>query len=146
MDIEVLRVRMTEEELTSLTGENVPPDTGVKGLRITLTMEGIQVNGQYTGMLLPISFETLWEPLIIEEQLQARLARITVAGFPATKLRGVLLRVLADNIGGQPGVHFEGEVIRLDLAVLLAAHKIPVRVKPTAVRCAPGFLVLEAGV
>ena len=29
---------------------------------------------------------------------------------------------------------------------LLAVNKLPLRVKPTAVRCAPGVLILEAGV
>jgi hypothetical protein len=145
MDIEVVRVRVSQETLNSLMGERVPPDLGLKGLRITLTTEGIQVNGQYT-MVLPISFETLWEPLVVGEQLQGRLTRITVAGFPATKMRGVLLKVMADNIGGQPGVHFEGDVIRLDHDAFLKAHKVPVRVKPLAVRCEPGFLVLEGGI
>jgi hypothetical protein len=145
MDIENLRVRVAEEELNALVKEHLPADLGLQGLRIVLTAEGIGVHGQYTTMLMPISFETLWAPEVAKGQVQASLTRVNVAGFPATKLRGVLLKVIADNIGGQPGVHFEGEVVRLDLDAFLAAHKIPLRVRPTAIRCTAGALILEAG-
>lgn len=145
MDIEVLRVRVTEEELDSLVQKHVPADLGLAGLRIVLTAEGIGVRGQYTTMVMPISFETLWEPAILRGQVHARLVRVNVAGFPATKLRGVLLKVIADNLGGQPGVYFEGEAVRLDLDALLAAHQIPVRFKPKAIQCTAGALIFEGG-
>jgi len=145
MDIESLRLLVTEEELNSLLQEQLPKDTGVRNLRIGLLPEGVQVNGQYTTMLMPIAFETLWELSVAEGQIQARLMTVKVAGFPATKLRGVLLSALADNLSEQPGVKIQDEVVRLNLNELLEARDVPVRVNPKAIHCARGQLVFEGG-
>ncbi len=145
MDIETLRLRISGEEINALVDEHLPEDTGVRDLRIALTAEGVQMTGRYTGMLLPLSFETLWVCGVAEGRLQARLSQMRVAGFPATKLRGVLLGVLAENITDLPGLHVQDDVIHLDVNVFLEARAIPLRLTPSAVNCQPGWIVLEAG-
>ena len=145
MDIETLRLRISSEEINALVGEHLPEETGVQDLRILLTAEGILVTGRYTSMILPRSFETLWVCDVAEGLLQARLSQVRVAGFPATKLRGVLLSVLAENFAGLPGLFVKDELIHLDVNVLLQSQAIPLRLTPSAVYCQPGFFVLEAG-
>jgi hypothetical protein len=145
MDIEALRLLITEDELNSLLQEHLPTDAGVRNLRVGLLPEGVQVNGQYTTMLMPIAFETLWELSVTEGHIQARLATVKVAGFPATKLRGVLLSALADNVSQEPGVTIQDEVIRVNLNDLLRSRDVPVRLTPHVIRCARGALVFEGG-
>lgn len=143
MDIERLRLRITEESVSSLAQEHLPPNAGVQDLKIALTAEGVQVSGRYTGMLLPLSFETLWEPGVNEGRLQARLAQVRVAGFPATRLRGVLLSTLADNVNGVPGLQISEDVVTLDANVFFQGQKVPLRMTFTAIHCQAGLLVLE---
>jgi hypothetical protein len=146
MDIEVLRLRTTDEELTMLARQNTPPDTGVKDLEIRIQAEGIVICGKYTGMLVPISFETLFEPSISEGIVEARLATVKVAGFAANNIRKVLLTMLTDMIEQQPGITVKNDTIRLDLAALLEGYDLPVRVVPKSLYCRPGFLVIDGGI
>jgi hypothetical protein len=146
MDIEVLRVRTTDEELTMLAQKNTPPDTGVKDLAIRIQSEGVVISGKYTGMLVPISFETLFEPTIIGEIVEARLASVKVAGFAANNIRKVLLNMLTDMIEKEPGITVKDDTIRLDLAAMLKGYDLPVRVVPKSIYCRPGFLVIDAGI
>ena len=146
MDIEVLRLRTTDEELTMLARENTPADAGVKDLEIRIQAEGIIISGKYTGMLVPISFETLFEPAITEGIVEARLATVKVAGFAANNIRKVLLNMLTDMIEQQPGITVKNDTIRLDLVALLEGYELPVRVVPKSLYCRPGFLVIDGGI
>ena len=145
MDIELLRLRVSAEEINALVKEHVPAETGVRDLRIVPTADGVQMTGRYSGMLLPMPFDLLWVCSVVEGQIQAQLTQVRVAGFPATKLRGVLLGVVAENLANLPGLQIKDDVIRLDVNTFLQARSIPIRVTPSAVHCQPGLIVLEAG-
>jgi len=145
MDIEILRLRVSGEEINALVKEHMPEETGVRDLRIVPTVEGVQMTGRYSGMLLPMPFDLLWVCSVVEGQIQAQLSQVRVAGFPATKLRGVLLGVVAENLANLPGLLVKEDVIRLEVNTFLQARCIPVRVTPSAVHCQPGWIVLEVG-
>ncbi len=145
MHIETLRLRVSGEELHALLLEHLPQDAGVENLELTLTADGVQMTGKYTGMLLPLSFDTLWVLGVAEGQLRAQLAQVRVAGFPATKLRSVLLAVLAENIAGVAGLQVSDDRIHLDVNALLQDQGIPVRIPLSAVHCQTGWIILEAG-
>ncbi len=145
MDIETLRVRVSGEEINALVKERVPEEAGVRDLRIIPTAEGVQMTGRYTGMLLPLGFDLLWVCSVTAGQLRAQLSQVRVAGFPATKLRGVLLGVLSEYLTSQAGIQIQEDVILFDVDAFLRAQDIPVRVTLTAVHCQAGWIVLEAG-
>src|SRR5262249_31140281 len=125
--------------------EHLPQETGVENLQIVPTPEGVQMTGRYAGMLLPLAFETLWVLGVTTGQLQAQLTQVRVAGFPATKLRGVLLSVLAENIAGLPGLQVHDDQVLLDVNAFLKEHDVPVRLTLSAVHCQSGWIILEAG-
>jgi hypothetical protein len=145
MDIQELRVRIAEDEANTLLQERLPANAEVKDLRVQLNPDGVHVQGKYSGMLVPISFDMLWEVEVAGGEILARLARLSVAGLPAGKLRGVLLNVLADNVAGQPGVVFNQDTIHIDINAILQAQDVPVRLRPRAIRCDQGSLIFEAG-
>jgi hypothetical protein len=145
MNIEALRLVVTEEEANTLLIENFPKDAGVEDLRIAFAPNGIQVRGKYPTMLLHISFETSWTVTVSEGLLAARLSDIRVSGLPAGKLRGVLLGMLADTLTQNPGVTVQGDVVQVDLNAALKAKEVPVSIRLTGVHCTTGKLVVEAG-
>jgi hypothetical protein len=144
MDIETLRLRVSGEEINALLGEHLPEETGVQNLQVLPTAEGIQMTGRYTGMLLPLSFETLWVLGVAEGRLRAQLTQVRVAGFPATKLRGVLLGVLAENIADVAGLMVQDDQVHFDVNVFLEDQAVPLRLTPSAIHCQPGWIILEA--
>lgn len=146
MDIEVIRIKTTDLELSSLARENTPPDLGVKDLEIRIVADGITITGKYTGMMMPISFETFFEPQVVAGIVEARLANVKVAGFPANTIRKVLLSMLSDLMEQQPGIRVDDEIIRLDLMALLAGYDLPLRVVPKTIYCRPGFLIIDGGI
>jgi hypothetical protein len=145
MDIEALRLVVSEEEVNTLLTQNLPRDSGIEDLRITFTPEGVQVRGKYPTMLMRISFETFWTVSVGEGLLVARLSDIKVSGLPAGKLRGVLLGMLTDTLTQHSGVIVQGDVVQIDINKALQAKDVPVRIRLSAVRCTTGRLVIEAG-
>jgi hypothetical protein len=77
--------------------------------------------------------------------LVMRLAAVKVSGLPARMLRGVLLKTIRDMAAGEPGVAVDEETIRIDLARHTGAQRVRLRLNLTAVRCAAGELMIEAG-
>jgi hypothetical protein len=145
MDIQTLRLVVREDEINQFLPRVLAADAAVENLRLRVTPEGLVVLGDYPTMMFKMSFETLWEVSAAEGQVQARLASIKVAGLPATLLRGVLLKVIRDATGHQPGIRVVDESVFVDVAQLLQARKVPVSLHLTGLSCGTGQVVLEAG-
>ena len=146
MDIEVFRIRTADQELTDLARENTPEDIGIQDLDIKVQVDGIAITGKYTGMMMPIQFETFFEPVVSNGIVEARLTSVKVAGFSANNIRKVLLSMISDLMEQQPGLSIDNETIRLDLSALLAGYDLPLRVVPKNVHCQPGFLIIDGGI
>src|SRR4051812_46249167 len=99
MEIQSLRLFITDADLAPLVAEVAAGQEGIEGLRAHLTPEGVQVEGQYaTGFGFKVPFETLWQLSPAGPGLEVRLAAIRVGGMPANMLRGVLLRMIRDAV------------------------------------------------
>jgi hypothetical protein len=145
MEIQTLKLFLTEDEVNDLV-RRFAPDTGsIENLRIRLTPEGVLVQGEYPTMVLRVRFETLWEPRGEGPEVVARLASVRVSGIPAKLLRGALLKVIRDLVGQEIGVRVADDGVRVHLEEIARAHGLPLRINVTAVRCSIATMVLEAG-
>jgi hypothetical protein len=145
MDIEKLRLVITEGEINPLLAERLPSDVTLEDLRVRLTPEGVWVLGKYPTPLLSMSFETLWSVTVAEGVVEARLENVKVAGLPAGRLRGILLRLLADSLPPQPGVHIGDGLVRVAVNEVLAARDVPLRLTLSRIECGDGRLTVVAG-
>lgn len=145
MEIQTLRLAVTEQELNELVAEAPSGKNAVENLRVRLTPEGIVVLGDYPTMFMKMAFETLWEVKGLGSIVEARLASVKVSGLPAGMLRGVLIKTLRDLLATEPGVTVTNESIRFDLSQHTMLQRLRLRVHLTAVRCTPENLVIEAG-
>jgi hypothetical protein len=145
MEIQTLKLFLTEEEVNGLA-RRFAPDTGsIENLRIRLTPEGVVVQGEYPTMVMRVRFETLWEPQGAGPEVVARLATVRVSGLPAKLLRGALLKMIRDAVGEQIGVRVGDDGVRVHLEEIARAHGLPLRINVTAVRCSIATMVIEAG-
>jgi hypothetical protein len=145
MDIQALKLFVTEDEINDLLARFLPPDLPVQKLGVRLTPEGVVVQGVYPTLLVKMAFETLWEITAAGTEVEARLADVKVAGLPAGKLRGLLVKMIRDAASREAGVCVRNESVRVDVGEALRAKGLPLRVNFTGVRCSLNSLVLEAG-
>jgi hypothetical protein len=145
MEIQSLRLSITEGEINALLAEFAPGDPPVENLLVRLTPEGIVVQGDYPTMLMKVAFQTLWQVRGYGSVVETRLNNVQVSGLPAGILRGVLLKTIGDTIAQQPGVLIEGESILIDLSRQPALQKLRLKINLTGVHCVADELVIEAG-
>ena len=145
MEIQSLRLSITEEEINALLTEFAPDDPPIENLRVRLTPEGILVEGDYPTVLMKVAFQTLWQVKGYGSVFEAQLANVQVSGLSARMLRGVLLKTLRDTLVQQPGVRVEEESILIELSQQPAVQKLRLRMNLTGIHCVPEELVIEAG-
>ena len=145
MEIQSLKLLVSEDELNELVRQHQHEMGAVEKLRLRLTPEGVIVQGEYPTFLMKMAFETLWELGVNGPEVQARLAAVRVAGLPAGMLKGALLKMIADVAGKEPGVRLQDDVVSVHLEEAARARGLFLRVCLNAVRCSVGCLVVEAG-
>lgn len=146
MEIQALKLLVTEADLAAILTEHLSGQEGVEKLQASLLPEGVRLKGEYaTGFGFKVPFETLWGLTASGPCVQAKLDEVKVAGLPAAMLRGALMRVIRDGVEGQAGVSVEAETVKIDLPMAACEYGVELRVNLTAVRFAAGELVVEAG-
>src|SRR4051794_8477110 len=124
MDIELLRVVVTEDEANATAAREAQSSEDVDNLRLRFTPEGLVVTGRYTGGFIKLPFETRWEITVDAGTVVARLATLKVAGLPAGKFRGMILKVIQDTLGGpDAGCAVTDDAVRVDPSAALKARK-----------------------
>lgn len=145
MEIQALKLLVPEDALNRLLAEHLPKDVPVQKLAVRLAPEGIRVQGEYPTVFMKVAFESLWALGVVAGQVEARLVDVKVSGIPATMLRGVIFKVLKENVSDEPGIAVEGETLRIDVDRVLAAKGLPLKVNLRSVVCGAENLVVEAG-
>jgi hypothetical protein len=145
MEIQALRLFLSEQEANQLLAGRLPPDTPVKQVRVRITPDGVRVSGEYPTMLANMPFDTHWRLAVVNGQIEVRLADLTAGGFPVP-LRGLVLRALGDHIAA-PGLRVTDEAILVDVQEVVRRQDPPVRLEfhLRSVTCVAGGVVVEAG-
>jgi hypothetical protein len=143
MEIQALKLLITEAEVNTIATRHLPADVGVRDLAVRFTPQGIVVRGKY-HMVMTMPFETLWQVSVNGGHLAAQLADVKVVGFPAAMLKGVLIGIIRDALNAGDAARVDGESLRIDPDRLLAEHGFPARTNLTAVRCEEGRLFIES--
>ncbi len=147
MDIQSLKVFISEQDLQSLAKKFQPKDAPVKNLTVRATPEGVQVSGEAQTPMMPLSFESLWQPGVTKEgRVAVQLVELKAAGIPATLFRSLVLSLLKDAVK-EPFVEATEEAIIVDVQEFVRRENLPVtlRFEMRAIRCIEGGVVVEAG-
>lgn len=143
MEIEALRVRVSEIALNALLIDMLPEDHPLENLRVQLTPPTLIVRGVYP-LFVDVPFESLWEVTVRDGKVAARLARFKATGLALSGAQGMILKMLTgpDTRGW---LEVTGDTVLIDLDALLAKQGIQMRTNLTAVSIQGNSLVLEAG-
>jgi hypothetical protein len=145
MEIQALKLVVVDEEANRLLGEYAPKEGDIQNLRVRFTPEGVVVTGDTKALFVKMGFETMWEMSLVEGHVVVRLTSLKVAGLPAGKFRGLLLKMARDAVAGEAGIVVEEDVVRVDVNAVLQARRLPVTLRLTAIQCTMGVLTVEAG-
>jgi hypothetical protein len=145
MEILALKLSVTEVDVNRLIAEHAPKDLPVQKLLVSLTPEGVRVQGEYPTVFMNVAFESLWALSVAAGKLEVCLADVKVSGFPATMLRGIVFKMLKESASEDPGLTVDGETLRIDLEQFLSAKGLPLAANLRNLRCGTGELMIEAG-
>jgi hypothetical protein len=139
-----MKLFVTDSEINYFLTDVLTGDLPVEDLRLAIKPEGLTLSGKYPALGFRVAFEMLWEAAVLAGGVEARLKELSVAGFGAGKLRGVLLKVVQDAAGNTPGIAVDGDRILVDLNALLQSRRARVLVEVMDVRCHHGAVEIEA--
>jgi hypothetical protein len=146
MEIQSLKVSLTDADIAGLAAEHMPKNDSIEGLQVRLTPEGVLLQGRYaTGFGFKVPFETVWQLTAAGPRIEVKLDTIKVAGLPGGMLRTVLMRMVHDNVENQAGISVAEDTIQIDIPAIAKSHGAEVRVNFTAVRMSAGTAVVEVG-
>lgn len=145
MEIQSLKLFLTEDELNNLARQHTPPTEGLADVRLSITSEGVVVQGQYEAGFFKVPFETTWQIAAAGPELHVKLASIRVAGLPGGILRGALMKMARDAVEDKPGIRVTDDAIIVHVPDALRPHGVQLRIHFVVVRLSIKALVVEAG-
>ena len=145
MEIQALRLLVTEPDFDQVVSRVLPDDLPIKDLRLQVKPDGIHVLGAYP-MVVNVSFEAVWALSVQEGKLAARLADFKVVGFGGGLLKPMLMNAIGGKLKERPGIQVEGETILVEPEALFARKGLEVRTNLSSVHCGEGTLMIESAV
>jgi hypothetical protein len=146
MDIQFLRLHLTDHDLRPVAARLAAQADGIDELSVRLTPDGVAAGGKYpTPFGFKVAFETLWEVTADGPDVRSRLVSLKVAGVTAGLLRGALMKMVRDAVEGLPGVSVVDDSVILRVEEAAKAHGVELRVRWTAIRMKEGECIVEAG-
>src|SRR5262245_42306002 len=144
MEIQALRLTITEEDLNALLKEHLPPDQPVENIHIRVAPEGVYVKGMYP-LFINVSFETHWDLSVREGKVLARLANLRTLGVPGNVFKSAIMKLVADAAKSEPWLTIDRDTVMVDVDAALVKHGLATaRANLTRVLCDAGRIVVEA--
>ncbi len=143
MEIQALKLSITEQDLAALVPRILALAEHVKDLEIHPVAGGIRITGAYQT-LMAVSFDTLWEMSARGGTVTARLAEFKVSGFGGGWLKTAFLGILKDAAKKHDALQVQGETLTLDLERVLAKQGVHARLNLTALDCEQGRVTIQS--
>src|SRR4051794_5879562 len=114
MEIQALRMLVTEPDLNDLVRRYLPPDQPLEDVHVRLEGDGIHITGQYP-FFINVKFETVWEVGVVDGLAFARLAHFKAMGVPGNIFKSAILKVIEEAARKESWIRIVGEQVRADL-------------------------------
>jgi hypothetical protein len=144
MEIQALKVVITETDLNELAQKHLPDDQSLDDVQIRIAADGITLKGKYQ-LFINVSFETQWEVGVQEGKLTARLANIRAMGMPGSIFKSAVLKLVGDAAKAEPWLAVEQELLIVDVDRALMTRGLRGKTNLTRVLCQAGLMIFEGG-
>jgi hypothetical protein len=145
MEIHRLHLTLTEQDLNDLAQRHMPADVGIEELEIAIKPEGVRIKGVYP-VFMPVTFEALWELGVTKGRASAKLINFRTMGMPVNVLKSLIMNLVADAAKKEHWLEVQGDFVLADVDALLKEIGLTAQTHLTSIRCAPGSVIVEAGI
>jgi hypothetical protein len=144
MELHLLKLSLTEQDLNDFLRKHLPPDAGVEDVRVQISPQGITVTGTYP-FFISVRFETLWEVSIENGQGVARLASLKAMGVPGNIFKSAVVKMVEDAARKENWIRISGDRFIADVELAFAKYAFAARLHLKSVTLQPGLILVEAG-
>jgi hypothetical protein len=144
MEIQALRMVVSEQDLNDLLRRYLPPEQPVEDLRVQLSADGIHVTGQYP-FFISVKFETVWEVGVVDGLASIRLAKFKAMGVPGNIFKSAIMKAIEDAARKESWIRIAGDQVLADLEAACAKYAVAARLRLKSIAVQPSLLLLEAG-
>ncbi len=145
MEIQALRLTITESDLNGLAKRHLPADQPIEDLKIVLAPDGVHVTGQYE-FFFNVGFETVWEVGVRDGVAVVKLAHFTAMGIPGNIFKSAVMKEIEKVAASEPWIRVVGDEILADLEQGAAKHGLAFKLHLKAITAQAGAVEVEAGV
>jgi hypothetical protein len=139
MEIQALRVRVTEPDLAVLSRRILRDQDQLSDVQIRITTDGFVITGT-VRLLARMAFETRWNIGVEQGKLVVTLRELRAGGFAAGMLIGVLMSMIQAELERQCGMAVEHQTIVVNPDEVLADDGLSLRTNLIRVECENGAL------
>ena len=145
MEVQSLKLAITDEDLNGLLKKYLPPNVPVEELSIRITPEGMAVTGIYP-LFINVHFESVWELGVDQGRVTARFDKFKAMGVPANIFKSAIVKMIEDVAAREEWIRIEGDTLLVDVDACLAKFAVPTRTNIKNITCGEGLLVVEGAV
>jgi hypothetical protein len=140
MEIQVLKLVVTEADLNNLMRKFVVFPDSVRDLRIAIVPHGIVMNGIYQT-LIAIPFQLLWCVSMTNGRIDGHLEKLKAGPISLSLLKRFVVDAIA---GATSALEVRGDTLVLDIDELLQEEGWPLRVNLSSITCDEGRVTIES--
>ena len=144
LELNAIELTITDGDLRAIIDKYVcSDDLPVSDLDARVGDDGVIVSGKYQAAFLKGSFEATISLAADGQVVAATLADLKALGPVGNMFKGMLMSTLQTKLGDIPGISGDKDVIRFDLARLLADRGFAAKFAVIEIRCAPGRCMVK---
>src|SRR5437016_5949747 len=132
MEIQALKVVITEQDVNALVKKHWPDDQPVEEVAIRLTADGLVVKGVYP-LFIDVSFETRWALGVQAGKVSARLTNLRALVIPGNIFKSAILKLIGDAARSESWLQVEDDTVLVDVDRVLQKNGLPAKTNLTRI-------------
>lgn len=144
MEIQALRLIVTEDELNNLAERHWPEKAPLTKPRVQIRPDGVELKGTYRGWVR-LTVATRWQLGVEGGHLTARLVSCSTLGLSFGGIREKVLDAIRKKADQEEGLEVSQDCLLVNLEKVLGRRGVPLRCHLNGALCEAGRIILEAG-
>jgi hypothetical protein len=141
MEIQALKLSLSEHDLNELLRRYLPPDQPIEELAVRVSPNGLTVSGVYP-LFINVHFETRWALSLDQGQVAARLDNFKAMGVPGNIFKSAIVKMIEDAAGAEEWIQIKGDTIRVDVDRCIGKYAFAAKTHFKALECRPGEILI----
>jgi hypothetical protein len=142
MEIQALKLSLSEQDLNDLLRKYLPADHPIEELSVRVVPEGLTVSGVYP-LFINVHFQTHWQLGLDQGQVSARLDHFKAMGVPGNIFKSAIVKMIEDLAGAGEWVRVRGDTLWFDVDRCIGKFAFTARTHLKNLECQAGRVILE---